>query len=239
MIKTLDGDQILQGEFGTLLAVNVATMMYRLEKLPRGNRNVEYGVPFFDDLDFYPKIIAFHDVAVSLFERKMPPLPVNAFYDSTLTAICRDICDSVKSEIEMKHWSRNKFGEEDRLLRMLVRDAFRARYPNHALNVIFDWNDTTLFAMMAKRLIGEIMPEQHFLLADVEMEKRTTLMQRLGIPDDYFEMPFKIEPMSKAAMRRNCAAILTRVLDIVMPFLFGKSGKMPLELLSETAKAKR
>lgn len=239
MIRTLDGDQILQGEFGTLLAVNVATMLYRIEKLPRGNKNVEFGVPFFDDLDFYPKIIAFHDVAVSLFERKMPPLPANAFYDSTLTAICRDICDSVESEIKMKHWSRNKFGEENRFFRMLVRDAFRTRYPNHALNVVFDWDDTTLFAMMSKRLIGEIMPEQYFLLADVEMKKRTTLMQRLGIPDDYFEIPFKIEPMSKAAMRRDCETILMKVLDIVMPFLFGKSGKMPMELLQEAAQAKQ
>lgn len=239
MIRTLDGDQILQNEFGTLLAIGVTTMSYRLEKLPRGNKNVEYGVPFFDDLHFYPKIIAFHDVTVSMFERKMLPLPVNAFYASALTAICLNICDSVQSEIETKHWSRNKFGEENRFFRMLVRDAFRARYPNHPLNMAFDWNDTVLFALMTKRLIGEIMPEQHFLMADVEKEKRTALMQRLGIPDDYFEMPFKIEPMSKAAMRRDCETILMKVLDVVMPFLFGKSGKMPLEMLQETVEAKR
>ncbi|MGL6196090.1 MAG: hypothetical protein ACRC2T_14840 [Thermoguttaceae bacterium] len=223
MIRTLTGDQFLQGDLGTLVAVNVAMMAKSIEKLSRGNKNVEYGVPFFDDLDFYPKTIAFHDVVISLFDRKMPPLPENAWYASTLTAICRNIEETVVAEIKMKHWSKMKFDEENRFIRILVRNAFLSLYPKHPLNLAVDWNDATMFALMAKRLVNELKPEQYFLLAAVEKEKRETLIKRIGIPNDYFEMPFDIKPMTKVAMGQECETFMLRVFDMTMPFLFCKS----------------
>lgn len=222
MIKTLNGDQILHGDFGALVACTVTMMTYQTEKLRRGTKVYPSGVPFFDDMEFYPKTIALHDVAMALFDRKSPRLADNAYYASTLAVICRRLREDVEREITMQYWWIKKFGKENKDRRTMALNAFRSMYPKHPLGAAVDWDDIATFAMISRRLAAEIMPEQHFLLADVSPKrKRNELMQRMEIPADYFDMPFRIEPMAKTAMRRACDPLLNQILEVTIPVLKG------------------
>lgn len=220
MLRTLDGDRILYGDFGALVASTVTLMTYQTEKLRRGTKVFESGVPFFDDMDFFPKTIALHNVAMALFDKGSPLLSENAYYASTLTVICRNLCEDVCREITMQYWWKKKFGKESRDLRTLTLKVFRSLYPNHPLGSAVDWDDVATFTMMTKRLSGEIIPKPYFLLADVSpKKKRAELMQRMEVPVDYFNMPFKIEPMAKTAMRKACEPLLNQILAVTMPIL--------------------
>lgn len=220
MIRTLNGHRPLHGDFGALVAFTVAIMTYQTEKLRRGTKVPQSGVPFFDDMEFFPKTIALHDVAMALFDQESPLLPENAYYASTLTAICRNLCEDVNREIIMQHWWKKKFGKESQDRRKLTLKIFRSLFPNNPIVSAVDWDDVATFTLLTKRLVGEIMPEPHFLLADVSPEKkRAELMQRIGVPEDYFELPFKIEPMAKTAMRRACEPLLNQTLTVAMSIL--------------------
>lgn len=216
MIQTIDGPWTLCDDLGALFATSVCLMTKWADKQARGNRLLEeYGVPFYDDLDCHAKSFALADVTEALFDANTP-LPETAWHAATLTAVCKSIEKSVVREIEMRRWSKHKLGFENYHCRDMIRAAYAA---SHEAPWWVENNDSDGFLRLAKRLTADFLPPAYFLLAEVEPEKRKNLMQRMQIPEDYFEMPFRVEKMTKTAMRERCRERLLRIFDRCMPFL--------------------
>ena len=212
MIHIQSGDTVLRGDLGALFACSIAQMAYCVAKRSRGNKNVEFGVPFFDDLDFLPKALLLSEVSTALFDPQVAPLSKNAWHDATLTAVCKNVEMTVARAI-IKGPPNYKYASSDSKIKEMVLAAFQSLYPGHHGNNMRRYsNDEAAFHAMAKRLAADFTPNPWFLVADVEPKKRDTLMQRMNIPQNYFEIPFSIGKTTKMAMRERCGHILDNIL---------------------------
>ena len=219
MINSLNGPVLLNDAFGALLAFHLACMLRYVERPRVCGSNIEYGVPFFDDLDATEKAIALHTVTVAMFDSESPLLKETAYHAATLAALENFIKAGVKREIEMRHWSKKKYGKEDRFSRTQTIAAFHSRYP---LDQCPDAEsiDVRCFVQMIDRLMADIRIQPYFLMAGIPKTKRSVLMKRLDVPDDYFapldgmkKMPEK-ERMKQCRFRivdamRLCESVLT------------------------------
>jgi len=215
MIPTQNGNTVLRGDLGVLFALSIAHIAYFVDRLSRirNNRNVEYGVPFFDDLDFLPKALLLSDVTDALFDSKVTPLPKNAWHDAALTAVCQNVEETVARGIMNRGPVKPKYGYNESQFRAMVLAAFQSLYPGHHDNMRGNSYDEAAFRSMAKQLTAWFMPTPWFTIVDMEPEKRDTLMKCMGVPRDYFEIPsFGIEEMTKKAKQERCLNVLGKTI---------------------------
>ena len=186
MINSLDGPVLLNDAFGALLGFNIAAMLNYIENPKVCGDEVEYGVPFFDDLRADQKAIALYKIVVGMFSPTSPILKENAHHAAAFMALENHVKKGIGTEIKTRHWSKKKYGKENRIQRALTIAAFKSRYPR---SVCPDAEavETSAFVKMIDRLFTDIRPKPYFLIADVPKAKRSTLMKRLALPDDYFE----------------------------------------------------
>ncbi len=173
--------------FRMLLGFHLVMMLSYAAKQARGQRKAEYGIPFFDDLDSATKIAVLHELAQRLNDEN-DFVAENVTIASALAALENFVQDSVRQEMETRMWSREKFGEETTAIRELVIAAYQSRFPKDECPDV-QTSNAAVFASAACRLFSEIRPKPYYWLADTELPKRKELMERLNIPNDYFE-PF-------------------------------------------------
>lgn len=173
--------------FRMLLCFHLVMMLLYAGKQARGQRKTEYGIPFFDDLDSATKIAVLHELAQRLNDEN-DFVAKNVTIASALAALENFVQDSVRGEWETRMWSREKFGEETTAIRELVIAAYQSRFPKDECPDVKTSN-AAVFASAACRLFSVIRPKPYYWPADAELPKRKELMERLNIPNDYFE-PF-------------------------------------------------
>lgn len=186
MYKTLDGSETFSGAFGSLLAMTIIPMLRYVKNPYLCNTKVEFGVPFFDDLDAIGKARLLYETQNALFNSNSEPPADNAYAAATIHAVCRYIVKKLNTEIKTRNHTKKKYGKELCHVRALVLAAFRERYPKHPFSPPIDSADLDLFTKMAERLSAEILPYPYFLMTELEPEKRNELAKRMDVPDDYF-----------------------------------------------------
>jgi hypothetical protein len=207
MINSLDGPVLLNDAFGALLSYNLSLMLNYVEKPKVCGDKVEYGIPFFDDLDAIEKAVSLHGIAVSMFDSKSPILKETAYHVATFAALENHMKAFITTEIDTRHWSKKKYGEESCILRALIIAAFKSRYPRVVCLAVGS-TEAAAFAKMIGRLMVDIKPQPYFLMADVSSTKRNHLMKRLAIPSDYFA-PLNIgKTVSKKDKQEKCQTLL-------------------------------
>ena len=213
MINSLNGPVLLNDAFGALLSFNLALMLKYVGHPKASGSKVEYGVPFFDDLDATEKAIALHTIIVAMFDPESPLLKETAYHTATLAALENYMKEGVKREIEMRYWSENKYGKEDCILRKLTIAAFQSRYP---LDQCPDAEsiEAVTFTRMIDRLFADIRPQPYFLIADVPKTKRSILMKRLAAPDEYFAPLEGKEKMPENERQEQYRFLLTDAMSI-------------------------
>jgi len=212
MINSLDGPVLLRDAFGALLAFNLGLMLKYVERPKVCGDKVEYGVPFFDDLDVIEKAVSLHALASAMFTHESPIAIETAYHAAALTALENYVKDGIEREITMRHWSKDKYGREDKLLRLLTIIAFQSRFPLIPCPGA-DSIETRTFVNMINRLFAEIRPRSYFLLADVPEEKRTDLMKRSSVPDDYFDPLEDLEKKSEEDRRELQRSLLADAMN--------------------------
>jgi len=185
MIHSLHGPVLLDDAFGALLSFYLTLMLQYVERPIVCGSKIEYGIPFFDDLDATEKAIVLHRITYGMFDPESSLLGENAYHAAALAALENFAKTTIDTEIQTRFWSAKKYGKEDRGNRALIISAFQTRYPYDRCPSV-ESTDTLIFVQMIDRLFSEIRPKPYFLMADVPKTKRKILMERLAIPDDYF-----------------------------------------------------
>ena len=196
MLNSLDGPILLHDAFGALLAFKLATMLQSIERPIVCGNKIEHGVPFFDDLDAADKTVALHALVTTMFTRESPILNENAYHSAALTALENHVKVGVEREITMRYWSKEKYGHENRLLRTLIILAFQSRHPMIPCPTV-ESVETSTFIKLIDRLFANIRPKSYFFMADVPEPKRTELMKRSFVPDNYFDPLEETKNMSE------------------------------------------
>ena len=188
MINSIDGPIQLRDAFGALLAYKLTTMMNYVERPIVCGEKVEYGVPFFDDLDAIEKAVVLHVITTAIYNPESPVLNETAYHAAALAALENRAKTGIELEIKTRHWSKKKYGDEPRSLRALTIMAFQSRYPTIPCPDV-ESVETSTFVKMIERLFAEIRPRLYFFMADVPEPKRAELMKRSSVPKDYFDSP--------------------------------------------------
>ena len=187
MINTLDGPKVLSGAFGAMYARSILTMLRNIEHPKVVGEKIEYGVPYFDDMDADQKAILLYDVTRAFFTESNC-LAKNASYAATIDAICCNFTQMVALEIEMRFWTQKKYGKDACNLRASLLAAFHEQYPNHPMTLDVLSDDTETFTKMSKRLSNEIVLDKNYLLAYAELKQGDSLTERMQIPTSYFDV---------------------------------------------------
>ena len=215
MIHSLHGPVLLNDAFGALLAYKLAIMLKYVARPKVCGDKVEFGIPFYDDLDATEKAITLHRIITGMFDPESPVLKENAYHAAALAALENGLKESIELEINMRGWFEEKYGKEDRIVRALIISAFQTRYPHDRCSFV-ESTDTLIFLQMIDRLFSEIRLKPYFLIADVPKTKRKILMERLAVPDDYFAPLEGKNKMPEKDRKERCRVLLLDAMDICL-----------------------
>ncbi len=199
--------------FGTLAAFPLTMMLHYVEHPIRCGDKVEYGIPFFDDLDAAAKTVTLHQLAVCLCDLETEMFPENVYTASALAALENFTKETVAHEVEMREWSRKKYGEENQQVRKSIVAAYRSRYPHDAVPEM-ETNNPLSFVNAVDRLFSEMRPKPYYWLADTPPSKRKELMERLAVPADYFEPFFGKDKMTEKEREEHCRLLLAEAISM-------------------------
>ena len=165
MIQSENGPVLPNNSFGMLLSFHLTIMLFYADKQGRGKRKVEYVIPFFDDLDFAAKTATLYQLTLCLFDPDAELLPENVYTASALAALENFVQESVRQEVEMRHWYKKKYGEEEHAVRSMVLTAYQSRFP-HDECPDENSHDVSAFQCAASRLFSEIRPKPYYWLVE-------------------------------------------------------------------------
>jgi len=194
MINSLDGPILLRDAFGALLAYKLILMLSSIERPIVCGDKIEYGVPFFDDLEAFEKAVVLYAITTAMCNPESPVLNETAYHAAALAALENCAKTGIELEIKTKSWSKKKYGDETRTLRALTIMTFQSRFPTIPCPDV-ESVEISAFVKMIDRLFAEIRPRSYFYMADVPEPKRAELMKRSSVPDDYFDL---LEDMKSA-----------------------------------------
>ena len=122
---------------------------------------VEYGVPFFDDLDATEKAIVLHRIIYSLFDPASEPLKDSVYNAAALAALENRMKKTINLEIDMRHWHKKKYKIDGYDVRRHMITAYHSQYPRDDVPSL-DSSEASVFEKMIDRLFSEIRPRPYF-----------------------------------------------------------------------------
>jgi hypothetical protein len=209
MWSTPHGDRVIQGYEASLIRETVAVMIDELELLADQTAfpPLEFGISVWDGLTWQQKLATLDQVLRHLLQPSLPPLPLNAIYESAVGAIFEKIkcCIEVELDIDQSEFE-SEFHDVDDSWRSLVLLAFDEPHYSEDGFMSGDWIDDiegevyptgpddtridlwfNVVERLADRLLWDRDYEMEDVFADVEPDEAAAMKSYMGVSEGYYQ----------------------------------------------------